>query len=277
MHRIAPLAAAGGRLPWWRRWSGATTAPARRDAGTRSLSAACPASWRRARRPRRRRRATTATTGRDDGADETTPSHRDEPGATTGDDRARADRRSSTSSPASSRTTCPTGWRRRTLRDDSGRLRLDVPREWSQHRTEPARFADGSEAPSLAASPDLTAFLDGYATPGMTALVVADDPDRRPRRLRLRGGLHRWPRATYLADGVDRSLRRLGVLRRDEQRHRHDRRAPGRIRRVGAPPAPGRRGRRPRRPRQRRCASLTLRDWTRAAGRRVRDRAERPA
>ena len=63
-----------------------------------------------------------------------------------------------------------------TLTDDTGRLRMDVPEEWSDRRTEPSRLADGTDTPALAASPDLTAFLDGFETPGITALVVADTP-----------------------------------------------------------------------------------------------------
>ena len=63
-----------------------------------------------------------------------------------------------------------------TLRDDTGRLRLSVPTDWSDRRTEPSRLPDGEETPALAAAPDLTSFLDGYGTPGLTALVVADDP-----------------------------------------------------------------------------------------------------
>ncbi|HEU4842456.1 MAG TPA: hypothetical protein VFT09_13475 [Ilumatobacteraceae bacterium] len=63
------------------------------------------------------------------------------------------------------------------LRDDTGRLGLAAPREWTDRRTEPSRLADGSDTPSVAASPDLTSFLDGYGTPGLTAIVVDDDPD----------------------------------------------------------------------------------------------------
>jgi hypothetical protein len=63
-----------------------------------------------------------------------------------------------------------------TARDGTGRLRIAVPRSWTDRRTEPAVLADGSDTPSLAASPDLTAFLDGYEMPGLTALVVTDRP-----------------------------------------------------------------------------------------------------
>jgi hypothetical protein len=63
-----------------------------------------------------------------------------------------------------------------TLRDDTGRLGVSVPTDWSDHRTEPSRLPDGGETPALAAAPDLTSFFDGYGTPGLTALVVADDP-----------------------------------------------------------------------------------------------------
>jgi hypothetical protein len=62
------------------------------------------------------------------------------------------------------------------LRDDTGRLRLAAPTAWSARRTQPSRLDDGDETPSLAASPDLTAFLDSYDAPGLTALVVPDEP-----------------------------------------------------------------------------------------------------
>ncbi len=63
-----------------------------------------------------------------------------------------------------------------TARDETGRLRVEVPQDWTDRRAEPALLADGSETPSLGASPDLTSFLDGYDTPGLTALVVTAEP-----------------------------------------------------------------------------------------------------
>ena len=63
-----------------------------------------------------------------------------------------------------------------TLRDDTGRLRLAVPSGWRDHRTQPSALDEGEETPSLAASPHLTTFLDSYDAPGLTALVVPDDP-----------------------------------------------------------------------------------------------------
>jgi hypothetical protein len=70
----------------------------------------------------------------------------------------------------------PTRLATSTLRDDTGRLGVDVPRDWSDHRTAPSRLADGGETPSLAAAPALTSFLDGFDAPGLTALVVGDEP-----------------------------------------------------------------------------------------------------
>ena len=50
--------------------------------------------------------------------------------------------------------------------DDTGQLEILVPAEWTDRRT----------APSIAASTDLSAFLDGYEAPGTTGVVVEDSP-----------------------------------------------------------------------------------------------------
>jgi hypothetical protein len=52
------------------------------------------------------------------------------------------------------------------IADDTGRLQMLVPVEWKDRRT----------APSVAASTDLVAFLDGYDAPGTTAVVVDESP-----------------------------------------------------------------------------------------------------
>ena len=60
--------------------------------------------------------------------------------------------------------------------DGTGRLRMAVPTAWSDRRTDPAPLPGGAEAPSIAASGDQTAFLDGYDEPGLTAVVVDAAP-----------------------------------------------------------------------------------------------------
>jgi hypothetical protein len=62
------------------------------------------------------------------------------------------------------------------LVDDTGRVELAVPAAWTDVRTVPAR-ANGRVVPSLSAAPDMTAFLDGFGAPGVTAVVVDGDPD----------------------------------------------------------------------------------------------------
>ena len=52
------------------------------------------------------------------------------------------------------------------IADDSGRLQMLVPADWGDRRT----------TPSVAASTDLAAFLDGYDAPGTTAVVVDELP-----------------------------------------------------------------------------------------------------
>jgi hypothetical protein len=64
----------------------------------------------------------------------------------------------------------------RIVTDDTRRLRLAVPSTWAEQRTAPATDGDGAEVPSLSVAPNMTGFLDGYTTPGLTALVVTDDP-----------------------------------------------------------------------------------------------------
>jgi hypothetical protein len=55
-------------------------------------------------------------------------------------------------------------------------LRLEVPEAWSDRRTSPSPLTEGAEAPALAAAADQTKFLDGYGSPGLTAVVVDAAP-----------------------------------------------------------------------------------------------------
>jgi hypothetical protein len=64
-----------------------------------------------------------------------------------------------------------------TIVDDTGRLRLAVPRSWSDRRTTPSPLREGEEAPYIAAALDQTRFFDGYGEPGLTAVVVDSPPD----------------------------------------------------------------------------------------------------
>ena len=66
--------------------------------------------------------------------------------------------------------------RSRRLVDDTRRLRFEVPSTWTEARTTPATDGDGQEVPSVSAAPQLAAFLDGFGGPGLTAVVVDDDP-----------------------------------------------------------------------------------------------------
>ena len=49
---------------------------------------------------------------------------------------------------------------------------------WTDRATSPGSLDDGSEAPYVAAAPDLTGFLDGYETAGIAIVVLppASDP-----------------------------------------------------------------------------------------------------
>ncbi len=64
-----------------------------------------------------------------------------------------------------------------TVVDDTGRLRMAVPRSWSDRRTTPSPLSEGKAAPYIAAAPDQTRFFDGYGQPGLTAVVVDNPPD----------------------------------------------------------------------------------------------------
>ena len=63
-----------------------------------------------------------------------------------------------------------------TVTDDTGRLRMAVPRRWSDRRTTPSPLREGEDAPYIAAAPDQARFFDGYGEPGMTAVVVDSSP-----------------------------------------------------------------------------------------------------
>ena len=64
------------------------------------------------------------------------------------------------------------------LADDTGRLTVRVPDVWPDRSTAPGVLSDGSAAPYLAISPDLTAFLDSYDAAGMALVVLP--PERDP-------------------------------------------------------------------------------------------------
>ena len=64
------------------------------------------------------------------------------------------------------------------LVDDTGRLGVRVPEVWPDRATAAGVLPDGSAAPYLAASPDLTTFLDSYGAAGMALVVLP--PERDP-------------------------------------------------------------------------------------------------
>jgi len=64
------------------------------------------------------------------------------------------------------------------LVDDTGRLEVRVPEVWPDRATAAGVLPDGSAAPYLAASPDLTTFLDSYGAAGMALVVLP--PERDP-------------------------------------------------------------------------------------------------
>jgi len=61
--------------------------------------------------------------------------------------------------------------------DDTGRLSMDVPADWSERSTSTGRLPDGAAAPYVAASPDMPRFLDGYDASGMTVVVLPGEDD----------------------------------------------------------------------------------------------------
>jgi hypothetical protein len=63
-----------------------------------------------------------------------------------------------------------------TVADDTGRLRMAIPRSWSDRRTTPSPLREGEDAPYIAAAPDQARFFDGYGEPGITAVVVDSPP-----------------------------------------------------------------------------------------------------
>ena len=54
---------------------------------------------------------------------------------------------------------------------------MPVPEVWSDRSTAPGVLSDGSAAPYLAASPDLTTFLDSYGAAGMSLVVLPPEQD----------------------------------------------------------------------------------------------------
>ncbi len=61
--------------------------------------------------------------------------------------------------------------RRRTtyesVTDDLGAILVDVPTAWTDRDTAPGALEDGTQVPYIAASPDLSGFLDGWTAPGL--------------------------------------------------------------------------------------------------------------
>ncbi len=64
-----------------------------------------------------------------------------------------------------------------TVTDDTGRVTVRVPTVWTDRATSPGSLEDGSEAPYVAAAPDLTGFLDGYETAGLAIVVLPPTSD----------------------------------------------------------------------------------------------------
>jgi serine protease Do len=51
--------------------------------------------------------------------------------------------------------------------DDLGAILVDVPTAWTDRDTTPGTLDDGTQVPYIAASPDLSGFLDGWTAPGL--------------------------------------------------------------------------------------------------------------
>ena len=99
------------------------------------------------------------------------------------------------------------------VRDDSGRLHLQVPAEWQDRRTAPTVEGGGIDAPSIAASPDVEGFLDGYDVAGTTAVVVDEAPAAAVAPYRFDEDCEPMRRGAYRGeqlDGVYRSWRACG-------------------------------------------------------------------
>lgn len=61
--------------------------------------------------------------------------------------------------------------------DDTGRVTIRLPEAWPDRSTAPRSLPDGSQAPSIAAAPDLTIFDDGYQSAGLLLVVTPPDVD----------------------------------------------------------------------------------------------------
>ncbi len=56
--------------------------------------------------------------------------------------------------------------------DDLGRIVMDVPTAWADRSTSPYLLEDGSEAPYIAASPNLDGFINGWTDPGVVYVQI---------------------------------------------------------------------------------------------------------
>jgi serine protease Do len=63
------------------------------------------------------------------------------------------------------------------VEDDSGAVQVEVPESWFDVDGTPFILDDGSEAPSVSASPDLAGFRQGYDAPGVVVAGVQGDLD----------------------------------------------------------------------------------------------------
>src|SRR5690606_22457581 len=63
------------------------------------------------------------------------------------------------------------------VEDDSGVISVEVPDSWSDLDGTPFILDDGTEAPSIAASPDLLGFGETYDVPGVIVAGISGDFD----------------------------------------------------------------------------------------------------
>ena len=64
-----------------------------------------------------------------------------------------------------------------TLIDDTGAITIDVPVEWTSTDTTPFAMDDGSQAPFIQASTDLTTFSNSWDVPGLFYAALPPQPD----------------------------------------------------------------------------------------------------
>jgi serine protease Do len=61
----------------------------------------------------------------------------------------------------------PAAYSYESVTDDLGAILVDVPTAWTDRDTAPGTLDDGTQVPYIAASPDLSGFLDGWTAPGL--------------------------------------------------------------------------------------------------------------